>query len=71
MFGVPSDRTSATSKSNGEFTARDFYIKSLKKSLALARDYMTNTPTTSPAPIPVVNPMTTLHLDMDAQRKQF
>jgi hypothetical protein len=32
---------------------------------------MTNTLMTSPAPTPVVNPMTTLHLDMDAQCKQF
>ncbi len=71
MFNVPSDCTFATSKSNGEFTARDLYIESLKESLALARDYMTNTPSMAPAPTPVVDPMTTLCLDMDAQRKQF
>jgi hypothetical protein len=71
MFNVPSNHTFATSKSNGNFTARDLYIKSLKESLALARNYMTNTPTTTPAPKPVVNPMTNLRLDMDAQCKQF
>jgi hypothetical protein len=71
MFDVPSNHTFATSKSNGGFTARDLYIESLKESLALAHDYVTNAPTMAPAPTPVVNPMTTLHLDMDMQRKQF
>ncbi len=71
MFDVHSDCTFVTSKSNGNFTSCDLYIKSLEESLALARDYMTNTPMTAPAPTPVVNPMTTLHLDMYAQRKQF
>jgi hypothetical protein len=71
MFDVPSDRTFVTSKSNGNFTALDLYIKSLEESLALAHNYMTNAPTVAPAPIPVVDPLTTLHLDMDAQRKQF
>jgi len=37
MLDIPSDRTFATSKSNGNFTARDLYIESLKDSLALAR----------------------------------
>jgi hypothetical protein len=71
MFDIPSDRTFATSESNSDFTSCDLYIKSLKESLALACDYMTNAPTRAPAPTPVVNPMTTLHLDMDAQCKQF
>ncbi len=71
MFDVPSDCTFATSKSIGDFTARYLYVKSLKESLALARDYMTNAPTPVPAPAPVVDPMTTLRLDMDAQCKQF
>jgi hypothetical protein len=71
MFDVPSNRTSVTSKSNGNFTAHDQYIKSLKESPALARNYMTNTPTTAPSPTPVVNPLTTLCLDMDTQHKQF
>ncbi len=71
MFNVPSDRTFATAKRNGNFTARDLYIKSLEESLALAHNYMTNASTTAPAPTPVVDPMTTLRLDMDAQRKQF
>ncbi len=42
MFDVPSDRTFVTSKSNGNFTTRNLYIKSLEESLALARNYMTN-----------------------------
>jgi hypothetical protein len=71
MFDIPSDCTFATSKSNGNFTACDLYIESLEESLALARDYMTNIPSTAPVPTPVVNPMTTLYLDIDAQRKQF
>jgi hypothetical protein len=71
MFDIPSNCTFATSKSNGNFTTRDLYIKSLEESLALARDYMTTAPTTAPAPTPVINPMTTLCLDMDAQCKQF
>ncbi len=68
MFNVPSDHTFATSKSNGDFTARDLYIKSLEESLALARTYMTNPLTMAPAPTPVVEPMTNLRLDIDAQR---
>jgi hypothetical protein len=71
MFNIPSDCTFVTSKSNDDFTSRDLYIKSLEESLALARNYMTNAPTTAPAPMPVVNPMTTLRLNMDAQCKQF
>ncbi len=71
MFDVPSDCTFMRSKSKGDFTSHDLYIESLEESLALARDYMTNAPTTAPAPTPVVDPLTTLHLDMDAQRKQF
>ncbi len=64
MYDVPSNRTFATSKSNSDFAARDLYIESLEESLALARNYMTNAPTTAP-------PMTTLRLDMDVQCKQF
>jgi hypothetical protein len=71
MFGVPLDCTFVTSKSNGDFTARDLYMKSLEESLALARNYMINAPTTAPAPTPVVDPMTTLYLDMDAQCKRL
>jgi hypothetical protein len=71
MFDVPSDRIFARSKSNGNFTAHDLYIKSLEESLALACDYMTSALSTAPAPTPVIDPMTTLRLDMDAQRKQF
>jgi hypothetical protein len=71
MFDIPSNCTFVTSKCNGNFITRDLYIESLKESLALACDYMTNALTTAPAPTPVVDPMTTLHLDMDAQRKQF
>ncbi len=71
MFEVPSDRTFVISKSNSNFTSHDLYIESLKESLALACNYMTNAPTTTPAPTPVVNLMTTLHLDMDTQHKQF
>jgi hypothetical protein len=56
MFDDPFDRTFATSKSNGDFTTRDLYIESLRESLALARNYMTNAYTTAPAPAPVVNP---------------
>ncbi len=32
---------------------------------------MTNAPTTAPAPTPVIDPMTTLCLDIDTQCKQF
>jgi hypothetical protein len=71
MFDIPTDHTFAMSKTNGDFTTRDLYTKSLKESLALAHNYMTNAPTMAPAPTPVVDLMTTLHLDMDAQRKQF
>jgi hypothetical protein len=66
MYDVPSNCTFATSKSNGNITSCDLYIKSLEESLALACDYMTNASTTAPAPTPVINPMTTLHLDMGA-----
>jgi hypothetical protein len=71
IFDVPSDCTVVTSKSNGDFTSRDLYIESLEESLALACNYMTNTPTMAPASAPVFDPMTTLRLDMDAQCKQF
>jgi hypothetical protein len=71
MFDIPSNRTFVTSQSNGDSTAHDLYMECLKESLALACDYMTNAPTTAPASTPVVNPMTTLHLEMDAQGKQY
>jgi hypothetical protein len=71
MFNIPSGRTFVMSKSNDNFTAHDLYIKSLEESLALAPDYMINAPTTAPTSTPVVNPLTTLHLEMDAQCKQF
>jgi hypothetical protein len=71
MYNVPSDRTITMTKSSGDFTSCDLYIESLKESLALAHDYVTNAPTRAPAPTPVVDPMATLHLDMEAQRKQF
>jgi hypothetical protein len=56
-----------TTKSSSDFTSRDLYMKSLKESLALARNYVTNAPTMAPAPTPVVDPMATLHLDMEAK----
>jgi hypothetical protein len=71
MFDVPFDRTFVTSKSNGNFTTQDLYIESLEESLALARNYMTNAPTTAPASTPVFDALTTLCLEMDAQCKQF
>jgi hypothetical protein len=71
ILDVPSNRTFVTSKSNGDFSARDLYIESLEESLALPCDYITNASTMAPAPTPVVDPMTTLLLDMDAQCKQF
>ncbi len=71
MFDVPSNHTFVMSKCNGNFTVRDLYIESLEESLALACDYMTNAPTMAPASTPVVDPLATLHLEMDAQRKQF
>jgi hypothetical protein len=72
MFDVPSDRTFAMSKSNGNCTTRDLYIESLKESLALvARDYVTNAPTPAPASTPIVDPLATLRLELDAQCKQF
>jgi hypothetical protein len=70
MYNVPSDHTIATTKSSGDFTLCDLYIESLEESLALACNYVTNTPTTAPALTPVVDPMATLCLDMEAQRKQ-
>jgi hypothetical protein len=74
MYNVPSDRTIATSKSSSDFTyfiSCDLYIESLEESLALACNYVTNAPTTMPAPTPVINPMATLHLDIDKHCKQF
>ncbi len=71
MYNVPSNHPIATTKSSGDFTSRDLYIESLKESLALACNYMTNASTMAPAPTPVVDPMATLHLDMEAQCKQF
>jgi hypothetical protein len=71
MYNVPSNHTIATTKSSGDFTSRDLYIESLKESLALACNYVTNAPMTAPAPTPVVNPMATLHLDINAQCKQL
>jgi hypothetical protein len=71
MFDIASNRTFMTSKSNGDFTARGLNIKSLKESLALASNYMTNAPTTAPALTLVVDPLTILRLEMDAQCKQF
>jgi hypothetical protein len=71
MFDVPSNRTFAMSKSNSDCTTRDLYIKSLKESLALARDYVTNAPTPAPASTPIIDPLATLRLELDAQRKQF
>ncbi len=71
MFNVPSDCIFVTSKSNSNFTAHDLYVESLKESLALARVYMTNAPTTEPALTPVIDPLATLRLEMDAQHKQF
>ncbi len=62
MFNVPSDCTFAMSKSNGDCTTRDLYIKSLEESLALARDYVTNAPTPAPASTPIVDPLATLRL---------
>jgi hypothetical protein len=47
---VPSNHTFVTSKSNSDFTSCDLYIESLKESLAIARNYMTNPPTRAPAP---------------------
>jgi hypothetical protein len=71
MYDVPSNRTIASTKSSGDFTSGDFYIKNLKESLALACNYMTNTPMMAPAPTPVIDPMATLCLDMEAQCNQF
>jgi hypothetical protein len=71
MFDAPSDCTFAMSKSNGDCTTRALYIESLKESPALARDYVTNTPTPAPASTPIVDPLATLRLELDAQQKQF
>jgi hypothetical protein len=71
MYNVPSNCTIATTKSSSYFTSCDLYIESIEESLALACDYVTNASTTAPARTPLVNPMATLHLDMDTQRKQF
>jgi hypothetical protein len=71
MYNLPSNRAIATTKSSGDFTSCDLYIKSLEESLALACNYVTNAPTMAPAPTPVVNPTATLHLEMEAQRKQI
>jgi hypothetical protein len=71
MFHVPFDRTSTISKSNGDCTTRDLYIESLEESLALAHDCVTNAPTLAPALTPIVDPLATLRLELDAQHKQF
>jgi hypothetical protein len=71
MFDILSGCTFVTSKRNGNFTARDLYVECLEESLALAHNYMTNAPTTAPASTPVVNPLATLRLEMDAQCKQL
>jgi hypothetical protein len=71
MYDITSDRTIAVTKSSGDFTSHDLYNGSLEDSLALARNYVTNAPMMAPTPTPAVNPMATLHLDMDGQRKQF
>jgi hypothetical protein len=71
MYNVPSNCTIATTKSSGDFTSHDLYIESLEKSLALAHNYVINTPTMAPALTPVIDPMTTLRLNMEAQCKQF
>jgi hypothetical protein len=71
MFNVPSDRTFAMSKSNDDCTTRDLYIGSLEESLALAHDYVTNAPTPAPASTPIIDPLATLRLELDTQRKQF
>ncbi len=71
MNDVPSNHTIATTKRSSDFTSRDLYIKSLEESLALACDYLTNAPMTAPAPTPVVDPLATLHLNMEAQGKPF
>jgi hypothetical protein len=65
------DHTFAISKSNGNCTTRDLYIESIEESLALACDYVTNAPTQAPASTPIVDPLATLHLELDTQRKQF
>jgi hypothetical protein len=71
MCNVPFNCTIATTKSSGDFISHDLYIESLEESLALAHNYVTNTPTTAPDPTPVIDPMATLSLDMEAQCKQF
>jgi hypothetical protein len=71
MDNVPSNHTIAMTTRSGDFTSRDLYIESLEKSQALACGYLTKAPMTAPAPAPVVDPMATLCLGMDAQRKQF
>jgi hypothetical protein len=68
MYNIISDHTFVTFKSNSNFTSCDLYIK---RSLVLARDYMTNAPTTAPALTSLVDPITSLSLDMDAQCKQL
>jgi hypothetical protein len=71
IYNVPSDRIFVMSKSNGNITSCDLYMESLEESLALAHNYTTNAPTMAPAPTPVIDPMTIMRLDMDAQCKQF
>jgi hypothetical protein len=68
---IPTVCTIATTTSSGDFTSCDLYIKSLEESLALAHNYVIKAPTRAPAPTPVVDPMATQRLDMDAQCKQF
>jgi hypothetical protein len=70
MFVTPSDCTVATITSNSDATSQDLYIESLEESLAIARDYVARPPHTTPLPI-IVDPMATLQVEMDAQRKQF
>jgi hypothetical protein len=71
MYNVPSNHTIATTKSSGDFTSRDLYIESLKESLALAPNYVINAPTWAPSLTPIVDPIATLRLKIEAQHKQF
>jgi hypothetical protein len=47
------------------------HVTSLEESLALACNYLTNAPMAAPAPTPVVDPLATLRLNVEAQGKPF
>ena len=70
MYKVPLDRTILTTMSSRDLTSRDFYIKRLEESLAIARKYIAKTPATKTSMMTPPNPITMMLAEMEAQQKQ-